>query len=59
MTPSPEEVTRRLREASRLSPLDASTRLEGKIDMSPAAVTARLREVSDLLALCERLARRS
>jgi len=59
MTPSPEEITRRLREASRLTRLDASTRLEGKIDMSPAAVTARLREVADLLALCDRLARRT
>lgn len=59
MTPSPEEVTRRLREASRLTRLDASSRLESKIDMSPAAVTARLREVADLLTLCERLARRS
>jgi len=59
MTPSPEEITRRLREASRLTRLDAATRLEAKIDMSPAAVTARLREVSDLLALCERLAERA
>jgi hypothetical protein len=59
MTPTPEEITRRLREASRLSSLDASSRLEGKIDMSPAAVTARLREVADLLSLCQRLARRA
>lgn len=45
-----ENVTRRLVEASERS--DLTTRLETKIDMSPSAVTARLREASDLYTAC-------
>lgn len=53
--PTPDEVTERLKRAARLSRLDPATRLEAKIDMSPRAVTARLREVADLLTLCRQL----
>lgn len=59
MNPSPSQIAERLREAARLSTLDASRRLEAKIDMSPAAIASRLREASDLLALCVRLAART
>jgi hypothetical protein len=40
---SREAVTRRLREMSRRSGLSASRRLAAKVDMSPLAVTRRLR----------------
>ncbi len=58
MKPTGEEVVARLREASRLSDLRVETRLHGKLDMSPAGIAARLREASDLLALCMRLQQR-
>ncbi len=50
------EVERRLREASRLSDLDGASRVATKIDMSPAGVSRRLREASDLLDACRQLA---
>jgi GNAT superfamily N-acetyltransferase len=54
---SAEGVDRRLREASRLAgSLRPEHRLETKIDMRAAAVTARLREVSELLELSRTLA---
>jgi hypothetical protein len=49
------EVTGRLRELSRLADLRADRRLDAKLDMSPAAVTRRLRRQSALRALCLRL----
>lgn len=49
---SPEAVTERLREVSRLSDLRTSHRLAAKIDMSPAAVTRRLRRQSELRRTC-------
>ncbi len=57
MTPSAEEVIARLRRASELSDLSAVSRLSAKIDLSPAAVRARLVLASDLLDLCVRLGR--
>ncbi|MBC8073533.1 MAG: hypothetical protein IAG13_34750 [Deltaproteobacteria bacterium] len=50
--PSPEQVTARLRRAAELSRDAPSQR---GLDYSPAAVTSRLRELSDLGALCWRL----
>jgi hypothetical protein len=50
------EVTARLQEASRASDLDAARRLDSKIDLTPQGVTLRLREASDLLNICRRLA---
>lgn len=63
------DVERWLRRASELSDLPRvvdptrfpsteteASRLETKIDMSPAGIEARLREASDLLELCLRLA---
>jgi len=38
------------------SPEAEASRLETKIDMSPAGLEARLREASDLLDLCRSLA---
>lgn len=55
MKPAPDEVARRLGRASELSELSAEQRLSAKIDLSPTAVRARLREASDLLDLCLRL----
>lgn len=49
------EVTARLRELSRLADLRADRRLDAKVDLSPAAVTRRLRRQSALRALCLRL----
>ena len=48
---SPEDVTRRLVEASDKSDL-TKDRLETKIDMSPRGVTSRLREASELYTAC-------
>lgn len=53
---SPEAISRRLREVSRLSDLRPERRLDSKIDMSPEGVTSRLREASDLFTLCVQLA---
>lgn len=54
--PTAAEVEARIRHASALSDLSEGTRLAGKIDMRPAAVEARLREASELLKVCQRLA---
>ena len=48
---APEDVTRRLVEASDKSDL-TKDRIETKIDMSPRAVTSRLREASELYTAC-------
>lgn len=53
---SPEAISRRLREVSRISDLRPDRRLDAKIDMSPEGVASRLREASDLYALCLELA---
>ena len=49
---SREAVTRRLREMSRRSDLSAARRLATKVDMSPAAVTRRLRVQAALREAC-------
>lgn len=49
---SPEAVSERLREMSRLSDLTATERLAAKVDVSPAAVTRRLRRQSALRRAC-------
>jgi DNA-binding Lrp family transcriptional regulator len=49
---SPEAVTERLREMSRLSDLRTTGRLATKVDMSPGAVTRRLRRQSELRRTC-------
>jgi hypothetical protein len=49
---SREAVTRRLREMSRRSDLSASRRLATRVDMSPAAVTRRLRVQAALRDAC-------
>jgi len=54
---SAKAVTERLQEASRLSDLRAENRLAYKVDMSPAAVTRRLRAVSMLRDDCLKLVR--
>jgi len=56
--PLPEIIEARLREASRLAgSLRPEDRLTTKIDLSPSAVAARLREASELYDLCRALAR--
>ena len=52
---SREAITARLREASALADLRPEHRLDAKIGLSPAAVTARLKLVSELRDLCLRL----
>ncbi|MFP3941792.1 MAG: hypothetical protein ACLF0P_15970 [Thermoanaerobaculia bacterium] len=49
---SPEAVTQRLRELSRMSDLRTANRLAAKVDMSPEAVTRRLRRQSELRRTC-------
>ncbi len=49
---SPEAVTERLREMSRLSDLRTENRLATKVDMSPEGVTRRLRRQSELRRAC-------
>jgi hypothetical protein len=51
---TPNEITRRLREASAKSDL-TTERLETKIDMTPAGVSIRLREASELHDACVKL----
>ncbi len=46
----------RVRQLSALSDLSLQTRLDARIDMSPQAIMRRLREVSELLTLCRKLA---
>lgn len=48
---TPEDVTRRLLQVSDMTDLTGG-RIDTKIDMSPLAISARLREVSDLLDAC-------
>lgn len=55
---SPAAIDARLQEAGRLAgSLRPEERLTTKIDLSGAAIAARLREASDLLDLCRALAR--
>lgn len=56
---SRSSVTERLRKVASLADLTPSRRLVYKIDMSPGAVTARLRQVEALRRLCLRLAVRT
>ncbi len=54
---SARAIDERLREASRLAgALRPETRLDAKLDMTAAGVTARLKAASDLLELCRTLA---
>lgn len=56
--PGPAVIEARLREASRLAgSLRPEDRLATKIDLSAAAVSARLRDASDLYDLCRALGR--
>lgn len=50
-------VSARLREVARLSDLSPEKRLSYKVDMSPAAISRRLRLVSDLRRDCLALVR--
>jgi hypothetical protein len=52
---APEVVLARLRCASDLADLRAERRLGAKLDMSPAGIERRLREVSELLVPCRAL----
>ena len=52
-----EAIRARLQRASDLADLRPERRLEAKIGMSASAVFARLREVSELRALCLELER--
>lgn len=52
---SPEAIVDRLKQASDASDLRPERRLDAKLDMSAAGIERRLREVSELLALCESL----
>jgi hypothetical protein len=52
---SPGAVLARLRRASDLTDLRAEGRLDAKLDMSKEGIASRLREVSELLALCTAL----
>ncbi len=52
---SPEAISNRILQASALSELLPQSRLDGKLDMSAAAVSRRLDEVFELLSLCENL----
>ena len=54
-TPTVAEVSARLLEASRLAVFDPHRRLDVKADMSPEAISRRLRRVSALRDLCLRL----
>lgn len=54
---APPVVSRRLRRVGTLSRLRAEDRLSAKIDMSAAAVTARLGKVSALRRFCLALVR--
>lgn len=49
-------LTERLRAASAASDLAPARRLDAKLDLSPAGITRRLREASDLLRACRQLA---
>ena len=49
---APEAIEARLREASRVTDLFASRRLDSKIDLSPKGIEARLLEASAMLDAC-------
>ncbi|MGB0678223.1 MAG: hypothetical protein ACPGUV_01010 [Polyangiales bacterium] len=49
-------IEARLQQVSALTDLRPETRLDAKLDMSPAGMEARLAEVSQLLQLCRTLA---
>lgn len=49
-------IAARLKMASDASDLTPERRLDAKLDVSPAGVTRRLREASDLLRACRQLA---
>ena len=55
--PTAAEVSRRLQWASALADLSPDRRLDAKIGLDAARITARLRRASDLRDLCARLAR--
>jgi hypothetical protein len=55
-TPEAAEITRRLARLGALARLRRAERREGKVPMSPAAVSRRLRRQSDLRRLCLALA---
>jgi hypothetical protein len=55
--PGPSEVARRLRRASALADLRPERRLDAKLRLDAAGITARLRRASELRDLCARLAR--
>jgi hypothetical protein len=50
-------IAARLREVARLADLRRDQRLHAKVDMSAAGIERRIRTVSQMLALCRRLAR--
>jgi hypothetical protein len=52
---SKEAISARLRRVGDLSNLDCARRLDAKIDMSPSAVSQRLREAFELQRLCASL----
>lgn len=52
---SPAAILERLKHASDASDLRAERRLHAKLDMSAEGIARRLREVSELVALCESL----
>jgi hypothetical protein len=54
---TPPAITARLRTASAASDLRPDRRLDAKLDMTEAGITARLRQVAALLALSQKLAR--
>ena len=55
--PTAVEVCRRLQRTSALADLGPDRRLDAKIGLDAARITARLRRASDLRDLCARLAR--
>ena len=55
MTPS--SITARLKKVAELTDLRSELRLDQKLDLSPPAITRRLRQVAALQLACARLAR--
>lgn len=53
---SPRAISNRLEAVNRMSDLSPEKRLDAKLDMSCDGVTRRLREASDLYAMCLQLA---
>ncbi len=52
---SPDAVAARIVDVGRQSDYHPDRRMDAKVPMTPEAVTARLREASELLALCQAL----